>query len=127
MKSTSMFNSRTINLRIINPTLHGVADYTAAIGLIIAPFILDLGQTSIIALWFSVCAGIVVLLTSLLTDYNLGAIKVIPLLGHLAMDLVFALTFMIIPFIWGFAGMDVIYYWFNAVMIVLVVSLSSHN
>ena len=122
-----MFNSETINLRIINPTLHGVADYTAAIGLIIAPFILDLGQTSIIALWFSVCTGIVVLLTSLLTDYNLGAIKVIPFLAHLAMDLVFALTFMIIPFIWGFAGMDAIYYWFNAVMIVLVVSLSSHN
>lgn len=114
-----------MKLRFITPTLHGVADYTAGLGLLLAPFLLPLGQSSVLAIWFSVCAGIAVLLASLLTDYQPGLYRVIPFEGHLAIDLLVALTFMILPFAFGFAGIDAVYYWFNATVVFLVVSLSS--
>lgn len=116
-----------MNLRFITPTLHGVADYTAGLGLIVAPFLLALGESSAIALWFSVCTGIAVIGASLLTDYKLGAIRVIPFEGHLAIDLLVALTFMILPFAFGFAGIDAVYYWFNATVVFMVVALSSNT
>ena len=116
-----------MELRFITPTLHGVADYTAGIGLILAPFLLGIGGSSALALWFSVFTGIAVIAASLLTDYKLGALRLIPYQGHLAIDLLVATTFMIIPFVADFAGIDAIYYWFNATIVYLVVSLSSNN
>lgn len=125
LKNTSTPNSRVMKLRFISPTLHGVADYTAGLGLIVAPFLLDLGQTSDIALWFSVVTGIAVLAASLLTDYKLAAYRLIPFQGHLAIDLLVAVIFMVLPFIFQFSGIDAIYYWFNATVVFLVVSLSA--
>jgi hypothetical protein len=114
-----------MNLRFITPTLHGVADYTAGLGLLIAPFLLGLGESSSTAVWFSVATGLAVFAASLLTDYKLSIFKVIPFEGHLAIDLVVAVTFMIVPFALGFEGMDAIYYWFNATVVFLVVALSA--
>jgi hypothetical protein len=116
-----------MKLRFITPTLHGVADYTAGFGLIIAPFLLGIGEIYPAALWFSVVTGIAVLGASLLTDYKLGAFRLIPFQGHLAIDLLVAVTFMIVPFAFDFAGIDAVYYWFNATVVFLVVSLSSIN
>lgn len=116
-----------MKLRFITPTLHGVADYTAGLGLIVAPLLLELGQTSTIALWLSVVTGIAVWVASLLTDYKLAAFRVIPFQAHLAIDLLVAVLFMISPFIFKFSGIDAIYYWFNATVVFLVVSLSSSS
>lgn len=114
-----------MNLRFITPTLHGVADYTAGLGLIIAPFLLGLGQSSHIAVWFSVVTGLAVFVASLLTDYKYSLARVIPFQGHLAIDLLVAVTFMIVPFAFALTGIDAIYYWFNATVVFLVVSLSA--
>lgn len=116
-----------MKLRFITPTLHGVADYTAGTGLILAPFVLNIGQVYSAALWLSVVTGIAVIGASLLTDYKLGAFRLIPFQGHLAIDLLVATTFMILPFAFGFSGIDAVYYWFNATVVFLVVSLSSIN
>ncbi len=114
-----------MKLRFITPTLHGVADYTAGLGLIIAPFLLGLGESSSLAVWFSVATGLAVFLASSLTDYKLSLRRVIPFQGHLAIDLLVAVTFMIVPFAFGFSGLDANYYWFNATVVFLVVSLSA--
>ncbi len=125
MKNTSMPESGTMKLRFITPTLHGIADYSAGIGLILAPFVLNLGQGQSIAFWFSVLTGIAVIGASLLTDYKLAAIRLIPFQGHLAIDLLVAVAFMILPFAFGLTGIEAAYYWFNATVVFLVVSLSS--
>ncbi len=125
LKNTLTPNSSTMKLRFITPTLHGVADYTAGLGLIVAPFLLNLGETSSMALWFSVITGLAVLAASLLTDYKLSAYRLIPFQGHLAIDLAVALTFMVVPFLFEFSGIDAIYYWFNATVVFLVVALSA--
>jgi len=114
-----------MKLRFITPTLHGVADYTAGLGLIVAPFLLGLGESSHVAVWFSVITGLAVFAVSLLTDYKLSLFRIIPFQGHLAIDLLVAGTFMIMPFVFGFSGLDAIYYWFNATVVFLVVSLSA--
>ncbi len=114
-----------MTLRFITPTLHGVADYSAGLGLIIAPFILELGASSNMALWFSVVTGIAVLVVSGLTDYKLSLFRAIPFQGHLAIDLVVAATFMALPFLMNFQGIDAHYYWVNAAVVFLVVSLSA--
>ncbi|WP_422349500.1 SPW repeat domain-containing protein [Flagellimonas sp.] len=114
-----------MKLRFITPTLHGVADYSAGLGLMIAPFLLNLGASSHLAIWISVLSGVAVFAASLLTDYRFSLLRVIPFQGHLAIDLVVAVSFMIIPFALGFTGLDAAYYWFNATVVFVVVSLSA--
>lgn len=112
-----------MKLRIITPTLHGVADYSAAVGLIILPTLLNLGNSSGIAFWFSIITGLAIIVVSVLTNYKLGIVRAIPYQGHLAIDLLVAITFMILPFLFDLKGIDGYYYWINAAVIFLVVSL----
>lgn len=116
-----------MKFRFISPTLHGVADYTAGVGLISAPFILGLGASNPAALWISVITGTAVLAVSLLTDYKLGALRRIPFQGHLAIDLVVAIIFMILPFVLGLKGLDANYYLFNAAVVFTVVATSEND
>ena len=116
-----------MKLRFISPTLHGVVDYTAGLGLVVAPFILDMGESTHTAVWFSVVTGIAVFVVSLLTDYKLSLFGFLPFQGHLAIDLLVAVTFMIAPFVFGFHGLDAHYYWFNATVVFLVVSLTANK
>ena len=113
-----------MRLRIISPTLHGVIDYSAAIGLIAAPALLGLGGSSSLAVWISVATGIAVIVASSLTDYRYGLFRTIPFAGHLSIDLMVATAFMAIPFLLDFTGLDAYYYWINAAVVYLVVSLS---
>ena len=116
-----------MKFRFISPTLHGVADYSAGFGLILAPFLLGLGDTNAAALWISAITGLAVLVVSLLTDYKLGAFRKIPFQGHLAVDLMVAITFMILPFALGFEGIEANYYLFNAAVVFTVVALSEND
>ncbi len=116
-----------MKFRFISPTLHGVADYSAGIGLIIAPFVLGLGADHPASQTISVVTGIAVLIVSLLTDYKLGAFRNIPFQGHLAIDLIVAIAFMILPFALGFKGLEANYYLFNAAVIFTVVSVSEND
>ena len=114
-----------MKLRFISPDLHGVVDYSAALGLISLPFLLQLGDSHPAALWLSVVMGTAVVLVSLLTDYRLSLVNSIPFDGHLAIDLVAATTFMIAPFLFQMEGLDAYYYWANAAVVYLVVALTA--
>lgn len=116
-----------MKFRFISPTLHGIADYSAGVGLIAMPYILDLGTSSPVAFWLSVVTGIAVLGVSSLTNYKLGLKPAIPFQGHLAIDLVVALTFVSSPLIFGFTGLDALYYVVNAAVVFTVVSLSEND
>ena len=116
-----------MKLRFISPTLHGFADYSAGVGLIVLPNILELGTSSPLAYWLSVVTGMAVLLASSLTNYKLGIFRTIPFQGHLAIDLMVALAFVTAPWIFGFTGMDADYYVFNAVVVFTVVALSEND
>ena len=114
-----------MNIRFINPKLHGLLDYAAAAGLIALPFILDLGAQGPLAQWLSVGGGIGLILYSLLTDYAFSAAELIPFRAHLALDLGAAAAFLAAPFAFGFTGLVAGYYVTMAVGVLLVVALSN--
>ena len=113
-----------MNIRFLTPTMHGVVDYLAAAGLLIMPFILGLGASSPLAKWLAVVTGVAVIVTSLLTDYKYGALRVLPFKGHLAVDILVAVGFAAAPTLLGFTGLDAWYYWVNSAAVFLVVALS---
>lgn len=114
-----------MKLRFISPDVHGIIDYGAGAGLMVLPFVLGLGDSSGMALWLSVVIGAAVWVVSLLTDYKLSITKTIPFDGHLAIDLGAATLFMCAPFLFKFEGLDAYYYWVNAAVVYLVVSLTA--
>ncbi|MFS4473450.1 hypothetical protein [Chryseobacterium sp. T20] len=114
-----------MKLRFLSPTNHGIVDYLAAVTLIVAPFILQLGNNNPMASWISVITGIVVIFVSLATRYRYGVFKIIPFGGHLVLDLLVATIFMLVPFLFGFEGLDAAYYYINAVVVYLVVAVTA--
>ena len=113
-----------MKLQFLTPRLHGLLDYAAAAGLIVFPFLLDLGAESPIALWLSVAAGAGLIGYSLLTDYAFSVASVIPYQLHLAFDVAAGLAFIAAPFVFGFSTLTSIYYFVMAAGVLLVVAAS---
>lgn len=99
-----------MKIRFLTPTVHGVLDYAAALGLIVLPFILNLGATSPVALWLSVAGGIGLIGYSLATDYSFGLLRMLPFRAHIVLDLAAAAAFAVAPFLFGWSGLTMAYY-----------------
>ncbi len=85
--------------RAITPRVHGVLDYTTATVLLAAPKMLGLQGTPAGAVLRAAGAGTVGY--SLLTAYELGAVKLLPYRAHLAIDAVSACGLLAAPWIAG--------------------------
>ena len=57
-----------------------------------------------------IATGIAAFVLTVLTDHELGVIKVLPYWFHVAVDRVVGLTFVVAPFVLGFGGLDAVYY-----------------
>jgi hypothetical protein len=73
-------------LQFIPTRVHGVLDYLTAILLIALPWVLGLGDRGL-ETWLPVVLGAGVLLYSMLTNYELGLVKTIPMPVHLGLDI----------------------------------------
>ena len=113
-----------MNIRFLTPTLHGVADYLAAAGLLTMPFILGVGSTAPLARWLAVGAGVALVIYSSMTDYRLSAVRILPFRQHLMIDALAAVVFALAPSVLGFHGLDAWYYWSNSAAVFLVIGLS---
>lgn len=111
--------------KILSPTIHGLLDYAAAAGLIVLPFVLGLGETSLAALWLSVAGGFGLITYSLATNYAFGLFGLVSFRTHLVFDLMAALVFAIAPFVFGWSGLTLGYYLVMAAGVLVVVALSS--
>jgi hypothetical protein len=86
--------------RPVDATLHGVVDYTAGMTLLtVFPKIAGIEGTRSAGQIRT--AGAIHAGYSTLTDYPLGAVKLIPFQAHLAMDAVGALALAATPFVTG--------------------------
>lgn len=110
-------------MKFITKKIHAFLDYPVAIALIVFPFLLGLGDSNPLALQLSVAAGIAALILTLLTNHQLGMFKIVPYKGHLFVDFIVGLTFVLAPFIFSFNGIDSFYYWINGGTVLMVVSL----
>jgi len=99
------------SIRFINAELHGILDYISAFSFIVIPLLLKFQETSPLALYLSIGAGIFLISYSLLTNYSLGVIKLIPFPIHVfVLDILVAIGFLIAPVVFGFEGMIRWYY-----------------
>ena len=89
-------------MRIISTKTHGAVDYVTGAGLLAAPALLGIGDEPAAARVFRT-AGAAATAYSLLTDYELGVVKVIPMPVHLAMDAASGVLLAASPWLFGFA------------------------
>lgn len=110
-------------MKFITKQIHSYLDYPVAIALIGLPFLLQLGSSNPLAFFISVVTGVAALLLTLLTDHQTGVFKVVSYKLHLMVDFAVGLTFVAVPFILGFTGIDLIYYLANGIAVLAVVGL----
>ena len=109
--------------RFITKRIHAYLDYPVALALIVLPFLLNLGQSSAMAIWLSVATGVAAFLLTLLTDHHLGLVRVLSYKLHLVVDMLVGVAFVVAPFVLKFENIDATYYWFLGVAVLVVVSL----
>ena len=116
-----------MKLRFISKTNHGIIDYSAAVALIVLPFILGIGKGNSLALWISVITGVAVVVASISTNYKYGLLRFVPFDLHLTIDTLVASAFVFIPTLLNFSGLDAIYYWLNGVIVFWVVIVTENK
>lgn len=88
---------------MINTRTHGIIDYVMGLALILVPFVFNFGAQEPAALWVPVVLGVVVLMTSLITKYELSIAKIIPMPIHIMADVAVGVLLAVSPWLFGFA------------------------
>ncbi|CAN5892745.1 SPW repeat protein [soil metagenome] len=112
-------------MRFIPTRIHGILDYLMGILLIAAPWLFNFNQGGA-ETWIPVIIGIVILLQSLMTDFEVGMFRVMPMGVHLTMDFFIGLFLAISPWLFGFADFVWVPHVVFGVMAILA-SLTTHT
>lgn len=112
-----------MRFRFIDRKVHAYLDYPVAVSLMATPFALNLGTLNPAARWLSVATGVAALVLTVLTDHELGIVKVLPYWLHVAVDRMVGCTFVASPLLLGFTGLDADYYWANGAAVLAVTFL----
>lgn len=88
-------------MKIISTKVHGMLDYLVGIVLILFPWIWGLDPSSPEGMIF-IILGVAALLYSLLTNYELGAAKILSMRTHLALDAASGIILAASPWLLGF-------------------------
>ncbi len=89
-------------MRFISTKVHGTIDYLMGLLLIISPWIFGFANDDA-AQWVPILLGVSALVYSLITDYELGLLKVLSMKAHLMIDLVSGIFLAASPWIFGFS------------------------
>jgi hypothetical protein len=89
-------------MRFLSTKTHGIMDYLMGILLIAAPWLLGFAGGGA-ETWVPVTIGVATLVMSLLTNYELGLLKTLPMPLHLTIDLFSGLLLAASPWLFGFA------------------------
>lgn len=89
-------------MRVIPTRVHGMVDYIVGALLIVAPWLFGFADGGA-EQWVPIILGAGVILYSLMTDYELGVMKVIPMSMHLMLDIGGGIFLAVSPWLFGFA------------------------
>ncbi|WP_196938874.1 SPW repeat domain-containing protein [Sphingobacterium pedocola] len=106
-------------MKAIPTTFHAFIDYGSAIVFLVAPWIFLFDHVTA-AKWTSVIVGALILLMSLLTRYESGLLRIIPMRMHLAVDIVIGLFLVLSPWLMGFADQTFLFHVFMGVVSVIM-------
>lgn len=88
-------------MKILNPSIHGVLDYTLAGAFLLAPTLLNFsGNAALLAY----VIGVLFMGASIVTRYPLGLIKLIPFPIHGVIETAMAVGFIASPWLFAFSG-----------------------
>jgi hypothetical protein len=88
-------------MRIIPTSIHGIVDYLAGLLLIAAPWLFGFANEGA-ETWVPVGAGLLMLGASLMTDYEWGLFRIIPMPVHLGLDALLGIVLAASPWIFNF-------------------------
>jgi hypothetical protein len=94
---------RGLNMRIITTRAHGMIDYAMGILLIAAPYLFGFA-TGGPKQWVPMILGIAMIGLALMTRFELGAARIIPMPTHLMVDVASGLLLAASPWLFGFAN-----------------------
>jgi len=113
-------------MKIINAKVHGYLDYLVVLIFVCGPVVFHL-STAPAVISYSL-AGVHLLLT-LLTDFPLGVVKVVPLKWHGIVELIVGPALVALPFVLGFGAEPSAQYFFvvNGIVVSLVWVLTDYG
>ena len=94
-------------MKLINSKIHGIIDYLLVFMLSISPFIFDLEEDSIHCRLLMV-TGLLLLLTSLLTDFEFFLVKIFSFKAHLVIDFLLGVFLATSPLFFDLKGHSMI-------------------
>lgn len=86
---------------MISTKVHGYLDYLMGLVLLLCPLFLEIQDGAASTILIILGAG--VLLYSLITDYELGLLKILGMKTHLMIDLIGGIFLAVSPWLFGFA------------------------
>jgi hypothetical protein len=89
-------------MRFISTKVHGILDYLSGLIIIASPWIFGFADGTA-AQWVPVVVGVVLLLSSLVTNYESSVLKLIPMPMHLSLDVLAGIFLIASPWLFGFA------------------------
>jgi hypothetical protein len=89
-------------MRFLPSRVHGVIDYLWGIALLATPWLFGFADVTA-AKWLAVIFGVGAILYSLVTDYELGALRILPMTLHLGLDGLAGAFLAVSPWLFGFA------------------------
>lgn len=90
------------SMSIIPTRIHGMLDYAMGLLLIAAPWIFGFADGGA-EMWVPIILGAGVIMYSMLTDYELAAVRMIPMSAHLGLDALGGIVLAASPWLFGFA------------------------
>lgn len=112
-------------MRFIPTRFHGVLDYVVGLIFIAAPWLFGFSDVNS-ATWVMVVAGILVLLQTVFTDFEVGLIHKIPMQSHLMVDFALGVILAVSPWLLNFADQVYMPHLVGGVFSILA-SLTTHR
>jgi hypothetical protein len=109
-------------MRFIPTWFHGILDYVVGIALLLAPNIFMFSDVGGAAVAVPRILGVGLIVYSILTKYELGIFKVIPMPVHLVFDFIASAFLALSPWLFGFSA-DAANAWVPHVVVGVVVIL----
>jgi hypothetical protein len=94
-------------MKMIPRFYHAVLDYFVGLVLVLSPNLLGFADVGGAIPWIPRILGFMILLQAMMTDYELGVIKAVPIGIHLTTDYVMGLFIIGAPWFFGFSKLRV--------------------
>ncbi|HYF36946.1 MAG TPA: SPW repeat protein [Prosthecobacter sp.] len=91
-------------MKIIPTLVHGILDYPVGLALLAAPQLFGFADSDGPQVLIPRLLGAVILLQSVMTRYELGMIKLLPMKAHLMNDYIGGALLAVSPWLFGFAS-----------------------